>query len=73
MVADADRDALLVEHLAHVVGVDVAEREGDRRAASSAVEGPMMRRSGSDWRRWIAYAVSACSWAAILSMPMESR
>ena len=32
-MADADRDALLVEHLTHVVGVDVAEREGDRRAA----------------------------------------
>src|SRR3954453_8824409 len=29
VVADADRDALLVEDLAHVVRVDVAQREGD--------------------------------------------
>ena len=33
VVADPDRDALLVEDLAHVVRVDVAEREGDRGAA----------------------------------------
>src|SRR3954470_9708782 len=32
VVTDPDRDALLVEDLAHVVRVDVAEREGDRRA-----------------------------------------
>src|SRR3954454_13158052 len=32
VVADPDRDALLVEDLAHVVRVDVAEREGDRGA-----------------------------------------
>src|SRR5690242_11704381 len=32
VVAHPDRDALLVEDLAHVVRVDVAEREGDRRA-----------------------------------------
>src|SRR5689334_25271399 len=30
VVADADRDALLVEDLAHVVRVDVAQGEGDR-------------------------------------------
>src|SRR3954471_10609637 len=33
VVTDADRDALLVEDLAHVVRVDVAQREGDRGAA----------------------------------------
>src|SRR6478609_1572448 len=33
VVADPDRDALLVEDLADVVRVDVTEREGDRRAA----------------------------------------
>src|SRR5512147_1874563 len=33
VVADADRDALLVEDLAHVVRVDVAQGEGDRGAA----------------------------------------
>src|SRR5689334_20150146 len=33
VVADADRDALLVQNLAHVVRVDVAEGEGDRRTA----------------------------------------
>ena len=33
MVADPDRDALFVQDLAHVVGVDVAQGEGDRRAA----------------------------------------
>src|SRR5690242_14905997 len=32
VVADPDRDALLVEDLAHVVRVDVTEREGDGRA-----------------------------------------
>src|SRR5690242_3236870 len=32
VVADPDRDALLVEDLTHVVRVDVTEREGDRRA-----------------------------------------
>src|SRR5918996_4131689 len=33
VVADPDRDALLVEDLAHVVRVDVAQREGDGRSA----------------------------------------
>src|SRR3954452_16175750 len=32
VVPDTDRDALLVQDLAHVVRVDVAQGEGDRRA-----------------------------------------
>src|SRR3954452_12844065 len=41
VVTDTDRDALFVEDLAHVVRVDVAEREGDRRA-------PVLGRGGAD-------------------------
>src|SRR5918996_3612983 len=41
VVAHADRDALLVQDLAHVVRVDVPEREGDRGAA-------LLGRGGAD-------------------------
>src|ERR1044072_3852115 len=41
VVADPDGDALLVEDLAHVVRVDVAEREGDRGPA-------LLGRGGAD-------------------------
>lgn len=73
VVADPDGDAHLVEYLTHVVRVDVAEREGDRRPAvlgRRRADDPQVR---DLQRRFTAYSVIAFSCWWIFSMPIAER
>ena len=72
VVAGADGDALAVEQRGQVVGVDLAQREGDHAAAPLGrrpVDGEIGNRAEPLQR----VGVSACSWAWTRSMPSALR